>query len=154
MQIDPEDFRRLYASLSDEALLAVKREDLTDLARQYYDQELGQRGLKNEATTEESPGSASPPSEELVSVGFFQSMEELSFAKGLLRLAGIPAFSQNEARSAGKLFGLSGQLQLFVPTDMAEQAHEVLNADELTDEELAAQAEAAAMSEPEPDKPE
>jgi hypothetical protein len=46
MRIDPEDLRRHYAMLPDEALLDIDRAELTDLARTVYDQELNQRGLR------------------------------------------------------------------------------------------------------------
>ena len=48
MQVDLEDLRRHYASLSDEALLALDRNDLTPVAQSCYDAELAQRGLVSE----------------------------------------------------------------------------------------------------------
>ena len=45
MQIDLEFLRRHYASLSDEALLAVDSADLTEAAQQCYDEELARRKL-------------------------------------------------------------------------------------------------------------
>lgn len=45
MKIDAEDFRRHYASLSDEALLAMETDDLVEVARQCYDEEVSKRGL-------------------------------------------------------------------------------------------------------------
>ena len=36
MQIDPEDFKRHYALLSDAALLEIDRDELVDAARTYY----------------------------------------------------------------------------------------------------------------------
>jgi hypothetical protein len=145
LQIDPNDFRRLYDSLSDEALLAVKREDLTEIARQYYDLELAQRGLENEQNSVD-PKHPMAPNEDLVPVGTFQSGADAGFARSLLAAAEIPTFSENEARQAGKLFGISESLQIYVPRSFEEQAREVLGA-ELSDDELAAQAEAAALTE-------
>jgi len=153
MRVDPGDFRRLYASLSDEALLEVERGDLTDVARECYEQEVAQRGLQNEATAGQgTEGTGQAGDEELVAVGTFESMEDLGFARGLLRLAEIPVFTQNEAKESGKLVGLKGPLQLFVPRSFEEQAREVLDSAPLSDEELAAQAEAAARSEVETDQ--
>lgn len=143
MQVDPNEFRRLYASLSDDALLEVERADLTDIARQYYDQELAQRGLQNEPNSPETPAESR---EELASVGVYQSTEEYGFARGLLSAAGIPSFSQNEAKTSGKLLGIMAGYEVFVPSSLAEQAREVLEA-QLSDDELAAQAEAAGMPE-------
>jgi hypothetical protein len=48
MPVDPEYLRQYYASLSDEALLAINREELVDTAQKCYDHELGQRELVSE----------------------------------------------------------------------------------------------------------
>ena len=45
MPVDPEYLREHYASLSDEALLEIDREELVKAAQECYDDELGQRGL-------------------------------------------------------------------------------------------------------------
>jgi hypothetical protein len=43
LRIDPEDFRRHYAMLSDNALLALNRADLIDVAQACYDEEVARR---------------------------------------------------------------------------------------------------------------
>jgi hypothetical protein len=45
VKIDPEDFRRHYSSLGDDALRAIDRDDLVDVARRIYDEEFARRGL-------------------------------------------------------------------------------------------------------------
>lgn len=50
MNVDESDFGRQYASLSDEGLLSIHREDLIDTARECYDQELERRGLHYDRT--------------------------------------------------------------------------------------------------------
>ncbi len=45
MRIDIDHIRRQYAALSEEALLEMKRDDLTEVARTCYDEELRSRGL-------------------------------------------------------------------------------------------------------------
>lgn len=45
MRINPDDLRRHYASLPDGALLALDRNELTDLAKMIYDEEAAKRGL-------------------------------------------------------------------------------------------------------------
>ncbi len=45
MQPDPKDLRRHYASLSDEALLDINREDLTAVAQRCYDEEVASRQI-------------------------------------------------------------------------------------------------------------
>lgn len=43
MKLNIEDLRRHYASLSDEALRSINREELVEIAQQCYDQELAKR---------------------------------------------------------------------------------------------------------------
>lgn len=54
MQPDPKDLRRHYASLSDEALLELNRDDLTPVAQGCYDEELASRRLS--ASDDEASG--------------------------------------------------------------------------------------------------
>ena len=44
-----DDLRRHYDRLSDQALLAIKAEDLTEVAREVVEQELQNRGLAKPA---------------------------------------------------------------------------------------------------------
>ena len=55
MSFDPDSLRQHYASLSDEALLEINREDLVETAQRCYDDELAQRQLASEV---EVPGSS------------------------------------------------------------------------------------------------
>lgn len=45
LQPDPKELRRHYASLSDEALLDINRDDLTDVAQRCYDEEVASRNM-------------------------------------------------------------------------------------------------------------
>jgi hypothetical protein len=45
MRADPEHLRRHYSTLSDEALLAIDRAELIEMAQRYYDAELEKRSL-------------------------------------------------------------------------------------------------------------
>jgi hypothetical protein len=132
MEVGAEDFRRLYASLSDAGLRALKRDELVDVARECYDAEVALRGLESEA------GDAVEHDEEegeLIEAATFTSGEEANLARALLKSASIPCFLENERFA-------TGGLRLLVPAAFLEQAREVLQA-EISDEELAAQAEAA-----------
>ena len=63
MKIDPQDLRRQYAALSDQALLALDRTQLIEIARQCYDEELASRGLTPRRRAESSAapdGDAAP----------------------------------------------------------------------------------------------
>src|SRR5258708_1321005 len=55
MQIDAEDLRRYYASLPDEALLALDRTELSEMAQKCYDEELERRELVSHQTTPQDP---------------------------------------------------------------------------------------------------
>ena len=53
MKIDPVYLKRHYASLSDDALLALDRDDLVEAARQIYDAEITERGLDSDQPFDE-----------------------------------------------------------------------------------------------------
>jgi hypothetical protein len=138
--------------LSDDALLATRREDLISSAQECYDEELSRRGLNFEApvsagiAVEDAASEQGPSSDEPVSIATFTVAEEASLARGLLQSASIPSHLANEYAGLGGF-----QLRLMVPAAFVEQAFEVLGA-EISDEELAAQAEAAAALESEFDE--
>ena len=52
VQIDREQLRRHYASLSDDSLLAIDPDELTEIAQGLYVEELAERGI----TLDEEPG--------------------------------------------------------------------------------------------------
>ena len=143
MNINPQEIRQRFAELSDDALLAVERDDLTEVAQQIYDTELEERGLLSEASDADSENAPSPdPSlkeEELVHVGTFLDFHDAQMAVSLLRSAEIPVSVENEM---GAAYAGIGAMRLMVPASFVEQAEEVLDAT-ISDEELAAQAEAA-----------
>ena len=149
MDVSLDDFRRHFGILSDDALLATRREDLVESAQQCLDEELSRRGL---LTGESDSGAAAAESAEAepdsaggepVSIATYTVAEEASLARGLLRIASIPCHLANEYTGLGGF-----QLELMVPAAYVEQALEVLGA-EISDEELAAQAEAAGEPESE-----
>lgn len=138
MTINADDFRRHFEILSDDALLATNRDDLVESARQCYDEEVARRNL-NQETESAEPAAMQPVPEgdQLVSISTFMSGEEANLARGLLEDGGIPAILANEHSGLGMF-----QLELKVPESFVDQALEILEM-EISDEELAAQAEAA-----------
>jgi hypothetical protein len=148
MDVSLDDFRRHFGMLSDAALLATRREDLVDSAQECLAEELSRRGLttvgvaSGEIAAEQAEVEPDP-SGEPVSIATYTVAEEASLARGLLRIASIPCHLANEYTGLGGF-----QLELLVPAAYVEQALEVLGA-EISDEELAAQAEAAGASESE-----
>jgi hypothetical protein len=144
MNTSIEDFRRHFDMLSDEALLATSRDDLTDTARLCYDEEVTRRGLNApESAAEEGAAAHQASGDEEVIVATYAFAEEASLALGLLRSAGIPARIATEYVAMGP-----SDFRLMVPADSEEHALEILG-DEISEEDLAAQAEAAGMPEDE-----
>jgi hypothetical protein len=141
MKLDAAELRKQYASLSDDALLAVNRQDLVEVAQQIYDQEVESRGLGSApAAAGESESTPKETSEEMVEVATYTSRGEARMAKSFLLSADIPCELENE-------FSLQDvELRLLVPASLLDQALDVLSA-EISDEELAAQAEAAGNEE-------
>lgn len=141
MEITRDDFRRHFELLSDESLLATDRDELVDTARSVYDEELERRGLT--ALTEADPGDDTPAAirpgegEELVLIATYNIPDEAGLARGLLQSAEIPFILQNDMVALGGI-----ELRLMVPKRFEEEALEILQ-HELTEEELAAQAEEA-----------
>jgi hypothetical protein len=144
--VPADEFRQHYASLSEEGLREIDRDDLTEVARACYDEELARRGLKIggvsppvEPSQEEAPQvEASQVDIAWVPLDTF-SLDEVELARALLDAEQIP--TRVERSSAGNYPPSPGGLVLFVPKPFLEQAREVLAA-EISDEELAAEAEA------------
>jgi hypothetical protein len=146
LDITTEDFRRHFDLLSDEALLDTKRDDLTAVAQQCLDEEIAKRGLQSageEVPSEDEPAAdePSPEEEELVVVATYDDADEADGAKALLDEAKIPS---RLVKDAADMDGT--QLELLVPAADLFKALDALGL-HLSDEELAAQAEAAGMEE-------
>jgi hypothetical protein len=147
VEVSLDDFRRHFELLSDETLLATNRDELVEGARECYDEEVARRGLNSppdepvaaEAITTEESHQA----EDLVLIATYIIPDEASLARGLLESAEIPFRLENELAPLGGF-----QLRLLVPAAFEADALEVLES-EISEEELAAQAEAAAMIEEE-----
>ena len=146
MEVSRDDFRRHFELLSDESLLATNRDELVEAARSDYDEEVERRGLN--APPEETDGGEPMPDavapgtgEELVLIASYNIPDEASLARGLLQSAEIPFVLQNDYAALGGI-----ELRLLVPARYQEQAIEILQ-HEISDEELAAQAEEAGFAE-------
>ena len=149
MKADLEDFRRLYSSLNDDALLAINRDDLVPTAQQVYDAELSTRGL--DAHAEEEEAAAATQNEfggNLVEIASFDNPSEASVARSLLRIAEIPCMLSTDLPLTSSVLNVAADVKLYVPSDFVDQANEVLD-HEISEEDLAAQAEAAALLEEE-----
>ncbi len=147
MEVTHEDFRRHFELLSDAALLETNRDELVEMAQQCYDEEVARRGLsappEEESAEPEAQPTAEPEGGPMVLLATYIIPEEASFARGLLQSADIPFMMENELAPLGGF-----QIQLMVPSGYEADAREILES-QLTDEELAAQAEAAGEMEEE-----
>ncbi len=142
MLATPEDFQRHFEILSDEALLETNRDELVEMAREVYDAEIARRGLGPEEGEELAPEGELEPThaaEEMVLIATFGFPEEANMARGLLESAAIPSQIKNELAAVGGF-----EASLLVPASFEEQAIEILES-QISDEELAAQAEAAGI---------
>jgi hypothetical protein len=153
VDVTARDFRRHFEILSDEALLAVDTSELVKSARTCHDEEVARRGLKSATSgqdSEPSPDttkdtdSSKTPEDELVCIADFDYMDEAEIALGLLEASSIPASLVSE--QGVSMMNISGSAKrLMVPSHLADQALNIL-ATPLSDEELAAQAEAAGLA--------
>jgi len=144
MEVSLDDFRRHFELLSNESLLSTNREELVEGGRQCYDEELARRGLNSPPAEEVVEDAAAAthealPGEELVLIATYIIPDEANLARGLLESAEIPFRLENELAPLGGF-----QLRLLVPKAFEKEALEVLEW-EISEEELAAQAEAAAV---------
>ena len=147
MDITAEDFRRHFDLLSDETLLATNRDELIEIAQLCYDEEVAKRGLDLQSPDSEpevhpaetlSP-EPDPDQEDMVVLGTYDNPEEAELAKAALDEARIPA---SLVSNPDDMEGL--QMELLVPTTALLKALDVLGM-HISDEELAAQAEAAGL---------
>jgi hypothetical protein len=105
VKVDADDFRRVYESLNDEALLAVNRDELVEVAQQCYDVEVAKRGLTASADAAAGPAlaSAEAASEELVEVATFTDADDARLARDLLASAEIPSYLATDAKLPGNM---------------------------------------------------
>ncbi len=151
MKIDLDDLRRQYSNLNDDALLAIDRGELTPVAQQVYDAEVASRGLASGTQEEEEsdePAAAGRVPDNWTEIATFENPTEAGVARSLLRQAEIPCILSTDLPMAGSIFATLSEIGLYVPADYHDQANEILDS-EISDEELAAQAEAAGLGEDE-----
>jgi pimeloyl-ACP methyl ester carboxylesterase len=127
VKLRAEDFRQHYADLSDGELLSLNRAELTEIARECYDQEMAQRGLKPvpeaEAEESESADEAGP-----VTVGAFNFADEANLARGILGSAKIPCYVESDYPGSREFpgRGAPGAYQVVVSPEHAARARQLL----------------------------
>lgn len=123
MQIDRDALSRHYASLSDDELMALDREDLTDTARKVYDREMEKRQL--DAAAEEDDAPSEPVSFEAESGADPDWLETASCACSFQAGAGNSPYAQ-EAERACEILRDAGVPSRVVP-EHPETGPDLLN---------------------------
>jgi hypothetical protein len=146
-----EGFRRYYEGLSDEGLLAIRAEDLTETARVVYLAEMARRGIEAEAASAppEAPRpEAATATGDWVEIAGFALPADAKLARAELEAEGIPCLIPDERTldADGGLVNAFGGIKLCVPASCAEEARAILGST-VSDDEL----EAQALASPPPD---
>jgi hypothetical protein len=130
-----DEFRKHYAGLSDEGLREIDRDDLTDVARASYDDELASRGLtiETELVEEPTPDAVIP----WVPLDSFTD-DEMKIVRGMLDAEQIP--NSTDTPPAQNDPPVPGGAILYVLEPYLDRAREALAA-QISDEELIAEAE-------------
>jgi len=150
MAVDIESLRRHYASLSNEALLDVNRDELVAAAQSCYDEEVAQRGLvASEAPEgEEGEGVVLTPDEnqpewieeaaEVYSILIRPGLSgaaDIDAARSALSEAGVPSYLDVvEEPSDDPNVPPTQRWRLLVPGEMNLQATSILERDIFNDE--------------------
>jgi hypothetical protein len=129
-----ERLTRVYGAMSDGELqkIASQAADLTDVAREVLQQEIGHRALLPESTPAATEASPEPETTEgLVTIRQFRDLHEALLAQGTLQSAGIDCFiaDDNMVRMNWFWSNLIGGVKLQVRPEDAEGASEVLEQD-------------------------
>lgn len=150
MKFTADDYRRGYAAMDDLELLSLRRDELSDIARQCYDVEIARRGIdapppevsiphadqveESEALpAEPEPGTGEDADEreeeELAPAGIFRKRGDAHAARERLQSAFIPTFLENDGL-AGEWTprSASGSFRLLVPASYLAQARDILSA--------------------------
>ncbi|WP_155121220.1 hypothetical protein [Bryobacter aggregatus] len=148
-----EELRKNLTQLADKSLLEVDPEGLTDAARSVYEAEMQSRGIQWPSAEPEEQAETAPaaePGADLVLIDKYESLDEARLAAALLRNEGIPVWLAGALNSQKRLVDANAPLQLVTQPDFLEHARLVL-ASEVSEEELARQAEEAGAFDEEED---
>ena len=114
MKITADELKAIYRNMSDEELLSLDRDDLTDVALKAHAEELERRGLHLDREVEQIA-----EGEPFTSVQTYDTLNEAQLAQSVLEGAGIPVQLENDTMR-GRGF------QVMVPASMAEEARQIL----------------------------
>jgi hypothetical protein len=116
--IDPEDLRKHYASLSDDEILQLGRDDLTPMAQKIFDAEVRRRGLDIEEAADNDADT------DTQSLPFFRSAEEAEDDEGFSdKTFAVTTFSGTGSGPAEAADARDALLAAGIPCEVVE--HEI-----------------------------
>ena len=142
-----DSLRKHLTHLTDDAILEVNPDDLTEEAKAVYDEELAARNLSwpSTETPEESviaAGYPDPADGELVHIATYETFAEARFAVTLLRQEEIPVWIAGATKPGMAMIDPNAPIDLVTHAEHLEAAQLLLNS-EISDEDLARLAEEA-----------
>jgi hypothetical protein len=143
-----DSLRKQLTTLTDEALLEVVPEDLTEEAKAVYDAELAARNLSWPGAEEEVevPAATSlldrPDDSQLVLIARYETFAEARYAYMLLKQEEIPVWLAGIGAKGANIIDPNAPLDLVTLPEHLETAQMLLSS-EISDEELAMLAEQA-----------
>ena len=123
MKISAEEIKAAYKRMSDDELLAMYRDELTDVARACYDKELERRGLEAAPASEETPAGG-PDEEPWAAAASCDTADAAWTMQSALESADIPARIHNDEVRGVQTRGF----QVQVPASLLEDAQRLLEA--------------------------
>ena len=142
-----DSLRKQLTTLTDEALLEVVPEDLTEEAKAVYDAELAARNLTWPSAEEvEVPAATAlldrPDDSQLVLIARYETFAEARYAYMLLKQEEIPVWLAGIGSKGANMIDPNAPLDLVTLPEHLETAQMLLSS-EISDEELAMLAEQA-----------
>jgi hypothetical protein len=134
LQVDPEYLKKHYASLSDEALEDVNRDELVGIARKLYDEERAQRASLSPSLESEAPVATGPEPDWLSEASCacsFRTAEGQACNEGavqardVLEAAGIPVHLSGHRDDPAARPG--SEIRIMIPSRYTLQAESVLD---------------------------
>ena len=142
-----DSLRKQLTNLTDEAILEVNPDDLTEEAKTVYDAELASRNLSwpsRDTSTENAvpSGYPDPADGELVLIARYETFAEARYAATLLRQEEIPVWIAGNTTPSVTMIDPNAPIDLVTHAEHLESAQLLLSS-EISDEELALLAEQA-----------
>ncbi|HUB31994.1 MAG TPA: antitoxin family protein [Bryobacteraceae bacterium] len=126
MKITPEEIKASYRRMPDDELQALDRDELTEVARSCYDQEMLRRGLERKPVADAVSAGEDP----FVRVERYDTAEAAWQVQSSLEAANIPARVGDPHPGAANFPQMGiGSFAVAVPASFVEDARNLLNAE-------------------------